>query len=225
MVLYYTPLFLGTPALPTLSYTGATGGVINSSGTHMFSGLSFGAENSARDIIVVAFGSAGTVPGDSPSSCTIGGISATKVVAGVTNPEWSQIWIAAVPTGTSGTVTLSGPSGNWSAVVGVYAANYLQSATATATDNHSGSPVTLGPTTVPTNGILVGTFGSAATSGTVGTASWTGGVTQDFDQNTFSAGGIGLSGASYIATSSASLSTSAAYSNGGLARGCWAAFR
>jgi hypothetical protein len=224
MVLYYTPLLLGVPSLPILTLVDSTNGFVGSSGSpHTSASMNFGTADSSRKLILVAFGTAGSVASGNPSSCTIGGVSATQAVSAVITQVWSQIWIASVPTGTSGSVVLSGVSGNWVSVCGLYAVKNLQSATPTATASNSVLPITLGPTTVSGNGILVGTIGSNS-AGSVGTASWTGSITKDFDSS-FLSGNIALSGASYTATGSASLSTSATFSGGGTGTGCWAAFR
>jgi hypothetical protein len=224
MVLYYTPLMLGVPSLPVLTLVDSTNGFVASSASpHTSAGMNFGTADPTRKLILVAFGTAGSVASGNPSSCTIGGVTATLAASVVISQVWSHIWIADVPTGTSGSVVLSGVSGNWVSACALYAVTNLQSSTPTATSTDSVLPITLGSTTVPANGILVGTIGSNS-AGSVGTASWTGSITQDFDSQ-FLAGKFAISGASYTALASASLSTSATYSGGGTGTGGWAAFR
>lgn len=159
-------------------------------GTHP--GMNFGAANAKRRLIACV-----GVIGDLPSSCTIGGVTATRHVE-VESPFGSCrsiIYSALVPTGTSGSVTLNGADGSSS--VALYSAINLISGLAYDTDSDSGlSPLSVS-VDVPQKGFLLATaYRSTTTAGQ--TASWTGLTTVDlnlrFDGLLHSAG-------QYIATS------------------------
>lgn len=75
-----------------------------------FTDVSFGAPSAGRAVIIAVGG--GKDVDVTISSVTVGGISATQAVyRGSTSGAWSSLWVAEVPTGTSGTVvvTWSGP--------------------------------------------------------------------------------------------------------------------
>ena len=133
--------------------------------------LSFGAANPNR-YLVALIGC-----GDGSASVTIGGIAATPLVqqqysgsgAGATG-----IYIAKVPTGTSGTVAVT--NGNSNRAVGLYSLINLQSASAFAMASASAF-TTLKP--LPMNiGVKAGGVVLAVTyssgSGTATSATWTG---------------------------------------------------
>lgn len=133
-----------------------------------FSGVNFGTADGSRYLVVAS--NALSSIGNPPTGCTIGGVSATLVVqASATNVSQitSQIWIALVPTGTSGTVAFSG--GSISAMsIQVYNLIGLSSATADATTTGTTS-ASLG---MQSNGVV---FAAAADLFTgSGSASWTG---------------------------------------------------
>jgi hypothetical protein len=203
-------------ATPTLTYTGATGATVNTSGTHSAAGLSFGTVDSTRLIICVLGYSNGT--GGSVGSVTIGGIAATKVVGTSNTGRFSEIWIAAVPTGTTGTIARSGPTGNWTSDVGVYAAYNLLSATATATDVSAATPIV--------TSVAVSDYGVAVTTAFANgspTGSSMTGATQDFVDIVSSA--AILVGGSFTTTAATTLNVTTTL-NGGLTRaGCTASFR
>jgi len=113
---------------------------------------------------------------DQPDSCTIGGVAATLVAtSGTTGLAWKQIWIAAVPTGTTGTVAVVRSGGNMThGIIHVWAAYDLVSASPVdAINGASGDPST-GDLVTPGGGIAVG----HSTTGVAGT--WTvGGLVKD----------------------------------------------
>jgi hypothetical protein len=140
----------GTPTLgtPTLASSGGGGTVssveygssANSSAnasTYTFSGLTFGAASETRYIAAaVAWRSAGNT--NDISSVTIGGVTATLVgkarnIGGTNGVSGAHIYIAAVPTGTTGTVVVSLSETAVRAGVSVYALDGLDGATASAT--------------------------------------------------------------------------------------------
>jgi hypothetical protein len=81
--------------------------------TYSFSSVDFGSAQADRYIIVgIGYGST-TSDARSVSSVTIGGVSASQLT-GYSGSNGAALWIAAVPTGTSGTVaiTMSGTCAN-----------------------------------------------------------------------------------------------------------------
>jgi len=94
-----------------------------------FSSVSFGGADASRVVVAAVFFASST--NNVVSGVTIGGVTATKVVdAGFTN--WSAgggaftgdtgatLWAAAVPTGTSGNIVVSGPAVSTACAVSCY---------------------------------------------------------------------------------------------------------
>lgn len=114
-------------ALPVITFESASA-ISSTSGTH--AGMAFGTENPRRHILV-ALGHSSVA---APTDVTIGGISATLLAAAVSGFQSvrASIYIAAVPTGTSGTVQITAASQGPSAVA-LYSIVNLRSTTPTAT--------------------------------------------------------------------------------------------
>lgn len=108
-----------------------------------FTGLSFGTAAADR-LIVAAISHNGSTH---VSAVTIGGISATLVVEEVGGSARVALWVAAVPTGTSGNVVVSGHTGGFPCgmAISTYAIYGAPSATASSigTDNATIFDVTL----------------------------------------------------------------------------------
>jgi hypothetical protein len=196
------------------------------SGTHTYSGVSFGAASSDRCIIVSLTSSLTTAT--PVTSVTIGGVSATRCAISwyFNNTLPVEIWIAQVPTGTSGNIAITtSAGGGWTSVIGVYAATRLKSIVPVATSidqDFNGSTwnkVVNTSVFVPAGGFAL----SAARlgSGTFASSAWTG-ATKDFDLAEVTASEGALSGASLpvIANTTANISTTF---NGGTAIGLIAA--
>lgn len=153
--------------------------VNSGTGDRTHSGLNFGAELGAR-VLIAAVGYAGTT---ATSSVTIGGVSATKAAGAVIGVQRSELWLAAVPTGTSGSVVITDPNlgSSWPSSVAIYAVTNLQSLSPVATDSASRTTSTSSAlstsVTVPDFGIVVSAAWANNAPGT--TATWTG-CTQDF---------------------------------------------
>ena len=145
--------------------------------THTFTSVGFGAAASDRQIVVTIDGT-NTLGGDIISSMVIGGVSATKVM-GVTTTAGEirqEIWYAAVPTGTSGTVTATWNSAVSRNYIGVYRmTGAATGATATASDV-SGTGNLTGSLTIPANGGAV----ALATAQGGPTCTWTN-ITERFE--------------------------------------------
>lgn len=143
--------------------------------TYTFSGVAFG-DASTRRHIIVCFHSIDA--SGAASSMTVGGVSATMLLQ-VTAPasRFHQLWMAAVPTGTSGTIVVVNPGTALLSGIEVYAAYDLSSATPydTASVASAGAPTL--DLDVPSGGIVVG---FAVASSGVATFTWSG-LTEDVD--------------------------------------------
>lgn len=145
-------IFIGGLPPATVDFLQATVEPNNNS-VFTFSGQNFGTENAAR-YIIVGYAIVGT--GSTPS-VTIGGVSATlavSVIQGSSNA--TGLAIAAVPTGTSGSVVVTlggGTAANCS--ICVYSTTTLQNATAfnTTTSTSTDPSVTLD---IPAKGFAIG---------------------------------------------------------------------
>jgi len=145
--------------------------------TYTFSGQNFGTANTARYIIVSISGRAAAAR--TISSVTIGGVSASAVVS---NPSAdgtnrAAIYVAAVPTGTSGDVVITWSAGMVRCQIGLYSALNINP-TAESMGTSTADPLTSN---------LAASAGSVQvaighTDGTA-TATWSGtnGLTEDFD--------------------------------------------
>lgn len=95
-----------------------------------FTSVPFGEEHASRYLVIgYASGNSNTA---APTSVTIGGVSASLVSQ--TNSSFqfrTQLWIAAVPTGTSGTLSITNSSFTWNNIT--VGALYLSSGTAVDT--------------------------------------------------------------------------------------------
>ncbi len=170
----------GVAAIALTDHTFSSSG--NSS--YSFSSLSIGAAAGDRQIIVsVEARSQNSVP-YTVSTVTVGGISATKICGadatnGVTELR-PELWLASVPTGTTGTVAVTFSASVLQCGVGVWRmTGAATSASATATDaGTGGSYVPSKSLAIPAGGVAVGI---AASSGAAGSFTWTS-LTEDFDE-------------------------------------------
>jgi hypothetical protein len=97
----------------TVTYADARHGLAANQNPQTVTSLNFGTADADRRIVVGI--SAATDVGVSPDSMTIGGVTATRHANANFSGAFShvsQLWSAAVPTGTSGTVEFSVPSGD-----------------------------------------------------------------------------------------------------------------
>lgn len=193
------------PPPPALTYR--DNNVVGAStGSHTHSGLAFGPASSTRAIIAALNYSSG-----GSQAITIGGIAATSIVVSNTPTNGiTQIAIALVPTGTSGSVVIPSPGSgvNYISAVAVWSVTDLLSLAATGTDTATGNPASLS-VNVNARGIAIAVdFGQ----GDPTSVAWSG-ATKDF-QNVFS--GAVLSGASLTATNAATANITATITAGSL---------
>lgn len=182
---------------PTLTFTDSA---IDNSGltNYSFAATNLGTASVDR-YIVVAVGVRHTTA-RTINTVTIAGITATTLVeiSGV-GQQSCGLYIASVPTGTSGTVafTLSGAASR--AGIGVWAITNLVSATPSSTGTSTNTTTTSASVNIPANGIVIAAnYGVGSSSGT-----WTN-VTEDFDN--LLTGPNCFSGASDVFTTAQTLS-------------------
>lgn len=204
------PTFLVKPTTADFVVTTSSGG------SHNHSGLSFGPASANRALI------ASVNTGISPSSLTIGGVAATRVVRqSVSGQGSAELWIALVPSGTSGNVVLPNQSAGYISAVALYAVINLRSLTAFDTAGDSGNPSVSMSLSVPGQGVAIA---SIRASGSPIRTAWSG-VSEDFDS--VLSGRTISSGGSYSATSATTRSITATITNDSLftAASCAASFR
>lgn len=214
MVAFYVPIGLtAVQNPPVLVFTDS--GVNTSGSTGTFTGLSFGTAAVDR-YLVAAFGYNSAT---AATAATIGGVSATLLI-GVNSPfgnARTAIFIAAVPTGTSGTVVLSNGAGG-NTTIALYSITGLLSPAAVATNSASGTP--------PANlSVAVNAFGVAIvcgySSGASSTASWTNLTAIDTNNHFIST--ATTSAGNFLASSApTTLNTTFSYTNTNNAMSCCA---
>lgn len=180
--------------------------------TTTFTGINFGSAASSRKI-VIGVGRGPTGAFGTVSSVTIGGIAATFINSAATTTEDAELWIAAVPTGTSGTVAVTWTNSATDVGLGVWALyNTSITPTDTASDNNS-NPAT-DTINIAAGGAAVGyVYHRSNTDPT--TFSWSN-LTEDFDV-TVQAGGNYNSGASaFFSSAQSGLAISVTSSDAGV---------
>lgn len=175
-----------------------------------FASQAFGTARNDR-YIAVAFHGVNTTAVRTVSSVTIGGIAATQVVAtsnnGATFKETCEMWIAPVPTGTTGTVAITFSGTILLCSIGVWALYGVANATPTDTGSSAADPFN-DVINVNAGGVLV-SYAVCAGSVAVPTFTWTN-LTERFDATTEASSFSGHSGASdAFATTQTGLSVTA----------------
>jgi len=181
--------------------------------TETYNSQTFGDEAADRHIIV---GYYGLVLSTAPS-CTIGGVSATLVASATAASTTVAMFIAAVPTGTTGSIVFTVGSGGNRHNFGAWRATGLTSATATAfgTDSTLSTGALDTTFSVSAGGIIVGY--AATNLNTVTNIDWSGGVTEDFYATTTNTRYGGASGTSPGGGSTTPTATYTGTTNGPLA--------
>jgi hypothetical protein len=205
----------GGVAPATIAYVADTQSTSNLT-TYTFSGHSIGA--SASKTVFVCVGAGQNSPTISVSSLTIGGVSASLVVAN-NDGYLSEIWRLDGVTGTTADIVVTLNAGSVRCSIGVYEAHNVAAAaddTATSVAN----PMTTGAGfTIPKDGIGLGFAYSAG--GSI-THTWNSVLTEDFD--TTSEGAVGASGASLAFAAAQSTEITATASGGSPRFGSFASF-
>jgi len=144
---------------------------------YTFSGVALGTAATNRHIVVAA--ATGTASAADVSSLTVGGVSASLVVrASGSDHTRSELWIASVPSGTTGDIVIT-----WSGTKDRcgYAAWAMYGASASASDTATDADTTPSQTIdVPAGGYLIAAF-SGNGSGAARTATWTG-PSENYDE-------------------------------------------
>jgi hypothetical protein len=144
---------------------------------YSFAASSLGAEGGARKIIVAVCGDGGAA-GRTFTAVTVAGIAATQVVQNSVTARVSSLWIADVPTGTTGTIDVTCSAGFNNCRIGVYAARNLGSMTPVSTASDSGTDAAF---SVNLTGAGPGfAVGASQEANSVDTVAWSG-LTEDFD--------------------------------------------
>lgn len=180
--------------------------------TYTFSSQNLGTAAANRYIIIGATGvhnAARTL-----NSVTVGGVSATQIQnIALSNPRIAAIFVAAVPTGTTGDIVLTFSSGMSRVAYGAWAL-YTDTPATTAFDSANDTTYSSGLSIsldVPVGGYAVGVLVNGAASGTHGTT-WTN-LSEQYDTTSSETSLQGYSGA-HAAYTSSPLSISATTSNG-----------
>lgn len=201
-----------------LMYDGAASVLFNASASTALGGtissVAIGPAAADRKVVILLDYVA---PSATPASAmTIGGITATRVVqAFVTDAVTlvSEIWIAAVPTGTTANVVVTGGGGN--ARYGSYSLYGVLSATPTATATDTAAPWSQS-LAIPAGGVAIGGFITSPAAA----STWVN-LTEDFDATTVSlAQGSGASFASGTAITP-TISVSGSGNPGAMALAAW----
>lgn len=167
---------IGGQGIPTLVYT-ATDGYNGPNANRTFAGVAIGAVPTKGDrlvIVAVLRSSTGVT-----TSVTIGGVSATQVVAYDLSTNHGYLYAAVVNTGTTADIVVNSDDNTTTLQIGVWAAYDLRSTTATDTDSGGDSVDSDGPqlsATVEGRGIaIMAAWGATAASG------WNQ-LSEDFDE-------------------------------------------
>jgi hypothetical protein len=162
----------GASAAATVAYTDKA--ATNVAGNATFNSFGIGTAAANRYVVIAVTSYVST-----PSAVTVGGISATLVKQQINSDMTAQMWIAAVPTGTTATVIVTKSGGAYINIIGWALTNLTNSgaASSTAGATASGSAMTLA--TVPAGSVVIA---AAATQQASQTVSWTN-INKDADNN------------------------------------------
>lgn len=206
--------------LPDVSYI-STDEDNTSTTTYNFTSKSFGAAAADR-FIVVGVVARKNSPDASISSLTVGGVSSSQRATQVNSGNLAELRIAPVPTGATGTISVTFAAAPirirvaWWRLTGLLEAG----AAATSPAGSTASPLDLSLSSVPQFSAMIGIGGMLNGDASF---SWSG-LTEDFD-SPISGGPNGVSGASGIASLGGSVSITATQSASNTPVGCSAAFR
>ena len=150
---------------------------------YTFSGVNIGAAASDRFVIICCT-SDRQAAGQNTSSCTIGGVGATRLISTAGNNGWHHytMWGATVTSGTTATVTLNQSQASNNMVISSYSAYNLSSTTPTQTKTDLAfSGYTLSTSvSIPGGGFAISTACGGTSS--VVSWSWSAGATEDDDR-------------------------------------------
>lgn len=189
--------------------------------TYTFSSQNLGTASADRYIIASVTGRAVGTP--TLSGVTIGGVTATSVVNQVNtaggNTSLAALFIAAVPTGTTGDVVASMSGSFLRCGIGLWAATNLDSATATDSSGSTANDPTYA-IDVSADGFAIGCAYNADTA----TASWTN-LTEDFDEAVEGAGSRHSGASATFASAQTNLTLTCDWSTSLNAAGAFASWK
>lgn len=173
-----------TAGATTLEIARVAGGQTSSSiSTFTYSAQALGAEDATRQIIVAVGGQKGVGGTGIPTSVTVAGVSATQVSGvsadGTNFTMGTSLWVATVPTGTTGDIVVTYPATMSRMSFAAYRmvnGNATPASTGNNSDTVSGTTLTASPT-IPASSIFIV---AGTTGNTGGTISWTN-ATEDFE--------------------------------------------
>jgi len=159
---------------PTITHTDYTFDEVNRS-VYTFSSQAVGTAGSNRDVAVCV-----TLRGNStsPTSVTVGGTNLSQAVSSIASSDVAEIWIGAIPTGTTADVVVTFSASQSRCAVNTYAIYDLVSTTPSDTATSSADPASLNMDIPSGNSIALG----CAYTNTTSDATWTG-LTEDNDSS------------------------------------------
>lgn len=169
-------MLVGVASRAAITYVSNTG---DASGltTYTFASQNFGTASADR-YLVAYFAHRAVSAGITGSSATIGGVAATKLTTVTNGNGCSELWGAAVPTGTSGTTSITWSGAVARCVTGLWALTGLLSTTPTNTYTSTANPLSVSANISAGGVALAGAYNNATT-----TATWAG-LTEDYDNTT-----------------------------------------
>jgi hypothetical protein len=156
----------------TIIYDGTTNSIPAGGTPTTYSAFSIGAAANDRLVVVaLTMAAVGAI-----SSLTIGGVSATKVVGTSNGTQFTELWAAPVPSGTTADIVLGAGSGTFPritiSVFSIYGPGSV-TPTETGTDTTSTYDASFSP---PAGSVVIGAF----SVGVLTTCTWTG-LTEQLD--------------------------------------------
>jgi hypothetical protein len=177
-------VFPGTISAAASAVFTANAASATTSLAYSFSSLNFSTASADRHILIGTAGQAGSAT--TVSTVTIGGVSASEVFSVASSTVRVAFWIAAVPTGTSGTVAITWAAQRARCAVIVWALTGLLSTTAvdTGSEVNSGTSALNDNVDINAGGVCL----AMAYDGGTGSRNWTwSGLTEVVD-TTFASG-------------------------------------
>jgi len=206
MTMFSSQWFASSGPTVTISFTASS--TTDSDATNYagsFDGISIGTADSARRVFVSINGPRKTGGDRTVSSVSIGGVSAALTVRQTSpNGDAHEVWSAVVTSGTTADIDIEFSATMDACAIGVWSVYDGDSSFTTATDTGTSLSQTV---TVPSGGVVL----AAGRSINNTTATWSAGLTENFDTQFNPAGGTDsgatsstLSGSSTVACTFAS---------------------
>lgn len=190
MTLLLTPVPSRPVHIPIIAFLD-TDADTGSASTYNFSGFTFGTAHHSRAIVVATCGR--STAARSVTGITVGGVTASLLrhQEGTGGTSTSELWIAKVPTGTSGTISVDWSGSMNNCGVAAWSIKHLRSLSPVDTAASAGDANTIN-VSVANRGVAVAASMILLSDST---CTWTG-VTENFDaaidsgENTYFSGGL-----------------------------------